>query len=208
MAAQMKCVIVSGAPESSIDYYHKYINNSYIICADSGYVKCNRLGITPDLIVGDFDSSDLPDCNCEIVRLDVRKDDTDTFHCVKLAISKGFDDIVILGGIGSRVDHTYSNILCVNYCKDNSIRCALVNDKNYITVESGTVRIKKSEFKYFSLFALFGKCEGVTIRGAEYSLNNFELYPFYQTTQSNEFKNDVVNIEIKKGKILLIQSND
>lgn len=208
MAAEIKCVIISGAPESSIDYYYKYINDSYIICADSGYVKCRALGIAPDLIIGDFDSSVVPDCKCDVIHLDVRKDDTDTFSCVKHAISKGFKNIIILGGIGSRVDHTYSNIMSVNYCFDNNIDCALVNDKNYITVKSGSVSIKKSDYSYFSLFALFEKCEGVTIKGAEYPLDNFTLYPFMQRTQSNEFKDDVVNIEIKKGKILLIQSND
>lgn len=208
MADKVKCVIISGAPESNLSYYSKYITDSYIICADSGYLKCQKLNIVPDLIVGDFDSSPSPELDCEIIRLNTRKDDTDTFHCIKLAVDRGYNDIVILGGIGDRFDHTYSNVLSLVYCYDKNVRCALVNAKNYITVESDKIILNKSDYQYFSLFALFEKCEGLSIKGAEYELDNVELEPFSQLTQSNAFKNNEVCITIKKGKIILILSND
>ena len=203
-----KCAIISGAPESDLSYYKKYLYDRYIICADSGYRKCNLLKITPGLIIGDFDSSPKPNVNCEIIELKVRKDDTDTFHCVKEAIDRGYNDIVILGGIGSRIDHTYSNILSVNFCFERNIKCALINEKNMITVVSGEAVIKKGEYEHFSLFALFEKCTGLSISGSQYDLDNVELDPFSQLTQSNAFKKDEVKIEIKSGKIILILSND
>ncbi len=208
MADKMKCVIVSGAPENDLEYMKKYFNNSYIICADSGYKKCEYLNIKPNLIIGDFDSSDKPKCDCEIISLNVRKDDTDTFHCVKTAIAKGYDEIVILGGIGSRIDHTYSNIISVNYCFDNHVKCTLVNKHNAISIISGDNVIKSDGFKYFSVFALFDKCSGLTINNAEYNLNNATVLPAEQYTQSNAFISDTVQINIKEGKILLILSND
>lgn len=208
MAEKMKCVIVSGAPEADVEYMKKYVDNSYIICADSGYKKCERLGVLPDLIIGDFDSAGKPDCSCEIIALKPRKDDTDTFFCVKTALEKGFDEIVILGGIGSRLDHTYSNILSVNYCFDKHVKCTLVNAYNVLSVISGENVIHKNGFKYFSVFALFGKCEGLTIDGAEYNLSDADVLPTEQFTQSNEFVSDSVKINVKEGKILLILSND
>ncbi len=208
MANKVKCVIISGAPENDLSYYFKYLTDSYIICADSGYLKCQSLNITPNLIVGDFDSAPAPVIDCEIITLNRRKDDTDTFHCIKLAAERGYNDIIILGGIGDRFDHTYSNLLSLVYCYDRNIKCALVNAKNYIIVESGEITLAKSEYKYFSLFALFEKCEGLSIKGAEYELDNVELEPFSQLTQSNAFKNETVCITIKKGKIILILSND
>lgn len=208
MADKVKCVIVSGAPENDLSYYSEYISNVYIICADSGYLKCKRLGVTPDVIIGDFDSSPFPDAACEIFKLNPRKDFTDTFHCVQLAEERGFKDITILGGIGSRLDHTYSNIMSVNYCFDHNIKCALVNKNNYITVLAGANTVESRSFKYFSLFALFEKCEGLRIKNAQYELDDVTIHPYEQYTQSNEFKAGPAEIFIKKGKILFILSND
>lgn len=208
MADKMKCVIISGAPETELEYMKKYLDNSYIICADSGYKKCISIDAVPDLIMGDFDSSSKPDIDCDITALNVRKDDTDTFSCVKKAIEKGFDEIIILGGIGSRIDHTYSNILSVNYCFDHNVKCKLVNRNNLIRVISGENIIKSEGFKYFSIFSLFGKCNGLTIEGAEYNLSDAVILPSEQYTQSNEFKSSAVKINVKEGKILLILSND
>ncbi|MCM1114753.1 MAG: thiamine diphosphokinase [Clostridium sp.] len=209
MAVEIKrCTVISGAPESDTAYYLRYVDDSYVICADSGYLKCKAQGIKPDLIIGDFDSSAVPDEGCELIKLSPRKDDSDTFHCIQVAVQRGYNDITILGGIGSRLDHTYSNILSVLYCFENHIKCSLVNANNYITIEEGAIELHRNEFKYFSLYALFEKCEGLSIAGAEYNLDNVDLLPSSQLNQSNEFKDDVVRIEIKKGKIILIRSND
>lgn len=209
MGTEIKgCAIISGAPEEDLSYYGKHLNNRFIICADSGYKKCITAGFKPDLIIGDFDSSDKPEIACELIELNPRKDYTDTFHCVMEAMARGYNDLIILGGIGSRIDHTYSNILSVVYCFDRNVRCALVNDKNMLTVVSGEVIIKKGEYKYFSLFALFEKCEGLSITGAEYDLNCVTIEPYEQLTQSNECKADEVKIIVKSGKIILIFSND
>lgn len=208
MADKVKCVIISGAPENDCSYYNEYINDAYIICADSGYTKCEQLSIKPDLIIGDFDSSVLPNTDTEIIKLNVHKDDTDTFHCVEVALQRGYKDITILGGIGSRVDHTYSNILTLVYCFERGIKCALINKNNFITVRQGAFTLTRGKYSFFSMFAVFEKCEGLSIKGAEYELDNVELLPVSQLNQSNAFRDDTVNIEIKRGKILLILSND
>lgn len=203
-----KCVIISGAPETDLSYYKKYLLGRYIICADSGYKKCLSLKIKPDLIIGDFDSSEKPEISCELIVLNPRKDYTDTSHCVMEAIGRGYNDIVILGAIGTRLDHTYSNILSVVYCFERKIKCCLINAFNRLSVESGETIIKKDRYKYFSFYPLFDKCEGVSINGAEYNLNNVDIMPSDNFTQSNEFKDEQVKISIKKGKIILILSND
>lgn len=203
-----KCAVISGAPEENLSYYKKHLDGRYIICADSGYKKCTALGRKPDLVIGDFDSSPVPAAECEMIELPVRKNDTDTFYCVKEAINRGYNDIVILGGIGSRVDHTYSNILSVVYCAERNIECRLINKKNELCVVSGEKSFRRGEYKYFSLFALFEKCEGLTIKGAQYDLSGAELEPSSQLAQSNAFKEDEVKITVEKGKIILIFSND
>ena len=67
-----KCTIISGAPDDDIDFLKENIDvQSFIICADSGYKNCLKAGFTPNLIIGDFDSSEKPDINCEIISLEV-----------------------------------------------------------------------------------------------------------------------------------------
>ncbi len=202
-----RCVIISGAPENDTAYYSEYINSDYIICADSGYVKCVESGINPDIIIGDFDSAAIPDIDCEIITLNPIKDDTDTLHCVKTAIERGYNDIIILGALGGRADHTYSNILVLNYCCDSGIKCSLIDSKNRLRVFNSSVKIKKDKYKYFSFFPLFEKCEGVSFYGAEYCVNNKDIYPYNMYTQSNSFIDDV-SITLKRGKFLLVESND
>ncbi|MGN0521612.1 MAG: thiamine diphosphokinase [Eubacterium sp.] len=203
-----KCVIISGAPENDIEYYNNVIGNSFIISADSGYQKCIQLKIKPNLIIGDFDSSSRPDTDIETIVLPVMKNDTDTFFCVKEAIKRGFNKIIIIGGIGSRIDHTYANILCLEYCLDKGIDCELVNKYNRALIVKNQITINNNYYKYFSLFALHNECEGLTIKGAVYNVDNISLNPNEQFTQSNMIKYHQAEISIKKGKILLIQSND
>lgn len=203
-----KCTIISGAPETDIEYYKSYLDNSYIISADSGYDKCKLLDVKPDLIIGDFDSSAVPNTDIETIVLPVMKNDTDTFYCVKEAVKRGFNKIIILGGIGSRIDHTYSNILCLDYCSSNNVDCFLINKNNCITIVTDKITISNDDYKYFSLFALNCICKGLNVTGAVYNLNNITLSPGEQYTQSNEVAEHYAKISINEGKILLIQSND
>lgn len=205
----MKFSIISGAPDQSSDFLKNNIDlNSFIIAADSGYIHSKNAGITPDLIVGDFDSSVMPQDSENILQLPKIKNDTDTFYCIKEAIKRGADEIEIFCAIGSRADHSYSNLLALNYCLDNNVKAKIIDSKNIISVHNKSFEIHKSEFKYFSLFAFIEDVEGLTITGAAYNLNNKTLLVSDPLGQSNEFKDDKVNIDFTKGKIMLILSND
>ena len=188
-----KCLIISGAPESEIEYYNDYVDGRFVISADSGYNKCTKLGIKPDLIIGDFDSSDVPDTAIKTIILPVRKDDTDTFFAVKYAIKQGFNDLVILGGIGSRFDHTYCNVLALNYCFERNVKAVLIN---------------KNKYNYFSFYAFLEDCIKLTTRGTQYDLTDYDLTVKCPLAQSNSFKNDNITVSYESGKLLLILSND
>lgn len=203
-----KCLIISGAPEKDIEYYKNYVDSRFIISADSGYEKCLKLNIKPDLIIGDFDSSEKPETDIDTIVLPVRKDDTDTFFAVKQAVNKGFDDIIILGGIGSRFDHTYCNILALNYCLDNNVKASLINKYNKIEVYANDFSFDKGEYSNFSFYSIFGDCIGLTTRGTQYDLTDYTLKSDCPLAQSNSFKADKVTVSFKSGKLLFIQCND
>ncbi len=207
---KMKCVIVSGAPCRSSEYLKKKIKHGdYVIAADSGYLSCRDAGISPNLIVGDFDSSEMPSGDFELITLPSEKDDSDTFYCVKVATERGFNDIEILNALGNRADHSYANILCIEYCRERGVKCTLSDEHNKIQIVNGSIEINNNEYKYFSVFAFMGKAYGVSVEGAYYSLHDYDLEPYEQLGLSNCFvNNSKVKISVKSGIILLIQSND
>lgn len=206
---KLKFTIISGAPNQNIFFLKQNIDKkSFVIAADYGYKTCSQAGIIPDLIIGDFDSSEFTEANCDIISFSPVKDDTDTLCCVKEAIKRGADEIEIFCGIGSRLDHTYANILCLEYCRKNNVKAFLINENNKALIIDKKLVIEKSEYKYFSLFAFLGDVSGLTIKGAAYELDNKSVSAGDSFGVSNEFKENTVEIELKKGLILLIFSND
>ena len=214
MADEMKkCTIVSGAPNDNIEFLKNHINrNSFIIAADSGYEKLLKAGIMPDAIVADFDSSEKPDINCEIITFPIEKAFSDTFNSIRYAKAKGFDDITVFFAIGNRFDHSYSNVLCLDYCRKNKINCTIVDDKNRISLITDK-KIFKKEYNFFSLFAFLEPCKGVKIKGAHYSekffnLESLDIGVSDQFAQSNHIEDDECEISLEQGTLLLIESND
>ncbi|MDE5604239.1 MAG: thiamine diphosphokinase [Eubacterium sp.] len=206
---KVKCMIVSGAPDDDYEFLKEKLNeNAYIIAADSGYLKCVQVGVVPNLIMGDFDSSPIPEIKTEIIRLPAEKDFTDTFYCLRKAIELGFEEIEILCAIGNRADHNYSNMLCLDYCLKNKVKCSIINRRNKLQLVDKEIVIDDCVYKYFSLFAFLGAVQGLSINGAYYELDCVDMMPYEQYAQSNCFKGVPVKISVQKGVILLIQSND
>lgn len=90
--------------------------DDFIIAADGGWLACRKTGITPDLLLGDFDSlSTQPDFP-NILRVPVEKDDTDTMLAVKTGLERGETEFHIYGGMGGRrTDHTIANFQALLY---------------------------------------------------------------------------------------------
>lgn len=208
-----KCSIICGAPNVNIEFIKNNIDkNSYIIAADSGYLKLIKIGIMPNLIMGDFDSSPKPDLDCDIISLPVEKDYSDTFYCVRYAVELGFNYIDIYAAIGNRFDHTYSNVLCLNYCLENNVYANILDDKNRISLIKDKITFKKN-YDYFSIFAYLHDCKGVKIKGAYYTAGFYDKQELDIRVQDNFAQSNFVcdnecEISLREGILLLIESND
>ena len=177
-----------------------------IICADKGIENAKKAGIKPTICVGDFDSTKAE--GAEIVRFPAEKDVTDTEIAVDFAIEKGAKEILILGGTGGRADHTFANFLLLARYREKGVDIKLFDGQNLCFVINKSTAVEKSDFKYLSLFALFENCEGLTLKGTKYTLENYCLEPASSLGVSNEIVNDKAEIEFKKGKLLIILSKD
>lgn len=190
-----------------------------IIAADSGYNNARRLGITPDLLIGDLDSIDRSQLERgELDRLEklivpTIKDDTDTQLAVDTAIERGADKIFIVGGLGGRLDHTLSTVFLLEYIKDKGLDALLTDGRNRVRLMKShgavsTLSIERSGYKYISLVALSDICEEVCISGVFYPLENARLERKYSYAVSNEITSARAEISLKSGTMLVIESRD
>lgn len=208
-----KCTIISGAPNENIAFLSDNVDrDSFIICADSGYVRLTKAGIKPNLIIGDFDSSKKPDFDTDIITLPCEKAYCDTFECVQYAVENGYNDIEIFFALGSRFDHSFANVLSLKYCLDKGVTCTIIDDHNRLSLISNSHTFS-SDYSNFSLFALFGDCLGVTISGAYYNqsfydLDKMDIHQGDQFAVSNYIVDDECTINIESGILLLVESND
>ncbi len=204
----MRCVIISGSPDTDAEFIKKTVKTEdYIICADRGYCFAKEANIKPDLIIGDFDScSDKIPNDGEVIRLFPEKDDSDTAHCVEVALNRKFDDIVILGAVGGRTDHTLANLSILLYIANRGANGVLLSESEKIVLlQKGKYSFSNLDGKTFSLFP-FG-CEKICVSysGVKYMLNHqFIISETSSLGLSNVFTSDNSEIYIHEGNALLI----
>lgn len=205
---KLKRVIIFGGNLDQInpEICFEINENDFVVCADAGYKFAIKNNIIPDLIVGDFDSSEYPqNINTEIVKLPTHKDDTDLHYAVNLALERGFNDFLLTGVTGGRLDQTFATVATLNYLSEMNVNCKVSDlDSDMMIVSSNMVFKKPKLESYFSVFSITEKARGVTIKGAEYILNNAELTNIFPIGVSNEFKIDNIEVFVKEGKLLVI----
>ena len=198
------CWIFAGAPDDDLTAVPP--EDAYIIAADGGYLAVKRMGLTPDAVLGDFDSlTEKPDCR-EIITAPAEKDDTDTMLAVKTALDRGYTDITIAGSIGGRLDHTYANIQTLSYILKNGGFGRLVGSRDTVELlEAGEYSYERKDGMYLSLFS-YGESAVVTTRGTKYDLTQYRLDNVFPLGVSNEITGDKCRISVYEGQILVIFS--
>lgn len=202
-----RCVIIGAAPINNYSRIKKYLRkDDYIIVCDGGLKHLKELDITPNLIIGDFDSHEKPVTETETITLPRAKDDTDSFYAAKEALKRGFKDFMLAGLIGARLDHSLVNVSVLLYLHDNNAHAFIADDYSEMEI-AGSEPVKISdEYKYFSLITLNGKADGVTVTNAKFPLNSGTITPSYQYATSNEvIPGTTAEVSVKKGKLLLIK---
>lgn len=202
-----RCVIIGGADISRYERVRTYLReDDFYICCDSGLRHRAGLGIVPDLIVGDFDSHDDPHLNIETITLPCEKDDTDTVFAVKEALARGFQDFLLLGVIGGRLDHTLGNVSILMMLDSQGKRAVALDDFSEIQVVSAEPVQISGQYAYFSLLNITGVAKGITIKGAKYPLKDAEITCEYQYGVSNEvLPGMTAEVSVKTGRLLLLK---
>ena len=181
------------------------------IAADQGYHTAKALGERIDLLLGDFDSiGSVPrDEGVEIRQVPAEKDYTDTQLAVEIALERGAEDIVIIGGLSGRLDHTLSTLAILEDLNTRRVYCTVTDGQNRARyVKSTSTLIARSPYKYLSLIAADEVVKGVDIEGCKYPLKKATLRRSHQFAVSNEITGNVAFISVKKGGVFIIESRD
>ena len=181
------------------------------IAADAGYRTAKSLGEGIDLLLGDFDSlgEDSIPKDVECLRVPAEKDFTDTQLAAETAIKRGATELVIIGGLSGRLDHTMSNLALLEDCFRHGIHAVMTDGRNRARyLESTSTLIARSGFRYLSILAADKVVKGVSVEGCRYPLKNATLKREYQYAVSNEITGNCALISVKKGGIFLIESID
>ena len=181
------------------------------IAADQGYHTAKALGERIDLLLGDFDSiGSVPgDEGMEIQRVPAEKDYTDTQLAVEIAIDRGAEEIIIIGGLSGRLDHTLSTLAILEDLNARGVYCTITDGQNRVRyMKSTSTLIARSPYKYLSLIAADEVVKGVDIEGCKYPLKKATLRRSHQFAVSNEITGNVAFISVKKGGVFIIESRD
>ena len=210
----MKTVIICSGEIYNYDFCHDIIKSAdKIICADGGTRHAINMKLTPDLIIGDMDSSEAQYLDyfkkkgIEIIRFPKVKDKTDTHICIEFALEFS-REVILLGATGSRIDHTIANISLLKLGIENNISLSIIDNKNHIRMIKDSIILSGKKDDIFSLIPFAEKVEGLCTKGAHYELQNASMELGETYGVSNYFENNSVEISIKKGYLLVIKSED
>lgn len=202
-----RCVIVGGADIENYQTVKAHLReDDFIVCCDSGLKHRAGLGIMPDLIVGDFDSHPNPELDTETIVLPCEKDDTDTVYAVKETLKRGFEDFLLIGVIGGRLDHSLGNLSILLMLDSLGKRGTILDDHSVMEIVSGKPAYIDDAFSYFSLLNISGTARGITIEHAKYPLDDGEITCEYQYGISNEvLPGFTATVLVREGRLLLIK---
>lgn len=206
-----KCMIVGASPDAVPETLAEYASECDVICADGGQQLAFRAGLRPVVIAGDFDSSAYPEnIGCEIIKLPVHKDDTDTMYCIREALKRGYDEYILAGMTGGRPDHTYANYCSLLHLVRHGKKAMIVDESGETYILSSSDLSTSSMFtgnRKGSCFSIFPfACESccVTLSGMEYELDHGLLTCDFPLGVSNTVISPSSSVTVHDGTAIII----
>ena len=177
---------------------------SFVIAADGGLRHTEKLGLTPDAVLGDFDS--LGFCPEGANVFPVEKDDTDAMLAVRLGLERGCGEFLLYGSLdGPRLDHTVANFQTLQFLADHGAAGYLIGNTTMVTVvKNGKITFPAGLSGTISVFCMGPDAVGVTEKGLFYGLENGTLSSGFPLGVSNHFTGEAAEISVKNGSLLVL----
>jgi len=196
--------IIIGPQNYDIESLYVKDDNEFVIGVDQGCTIAYNANIDIDLALGDFDSIDKESLNPiklqdNVVTYPVRKNYTDSYIAIQEALKMNPSEIIIYGGIGGRLDHTFANIKLMQL---GSI--TMINNQTKVYMLDPGKYVIENNYDYVSFFAL-EDISGLTLTGFSYDLDNYQLTEEDPLCISNQGSGEV---SFNEGLLLVIHSKE
>ena len=179
-------------------------SEDFIIAADGGLQHTEHLQITPNEILGDFDSLGYAPTGANV--FPVEKDDTDSMLAVRRGLELGYRDFLLYGSLdGPRLDHTVANFQTLQFLADHGafgILCGITTMA--AVIKNRTLAFPAGCSGTVSVFCLGSDATGVALKGLYYPLENGTLTAGFPLGVSNHFTGESAEISVETGSLLVI----
>lgn len=212
MSKNKAVVALNGELKGDREEFKKLIGEKdrFFIAADGGALFLESIGFLPDVIIGDFDSlteaqyQRYEKLGAKIIKYPVEKDETDGELALQYCQERGFNNIIIIGFAGGRLDQQLANIFLLEYAFRNGIT-AFFKEPG---LEMGIIDREKVFFQKIgsglSLIPLDEMVTGVTVTGCKYLLESGSLLRYRTRGISNIIEREKAVITVEKGLLLYI----
>lgn len=205
MAKDNRICYVVGAMSLSLSLRPYPAPGDYVIAADRGFDSLMAYGVTPDLVVGDFDSLGYAPQHPNVVQLPKMKDDTDMVYALRKGLELGYRRFVLLGGVGGRLEHTLANLQALDWLTTQGAQGFLAGEKTVATaLRGGTIRFPATMSGYLSGFCNSGEARGITLTGLKFPLEDAAISGSFPVGVSNEFLGEEASVTVKEGSVILL----
>ena len=162
-------------------------NEDCLIAADGGVKHVLKLGLVPQVVIGDFDSTPKNifkkigrtrrSAPTKIIKYPRKKDKTDFELAIDFVLERKFQAIIIFGIFGDRIDHFLANIflLAKIQTENKSIKVKIIEGKKEIYILNKEIIINGQIGDEVSIIPVSEKLYGIITDGLEYRLNNETL---------------------------------
>lgn len=209
---QQIAIVAGGSVEYAMK---KRIRKSeYVIGVDRGAYWLLENHVTPDMVIGDFDSvsqrqrAAIEQAVINTIKYPKEKDATDLELAIDAAISMEPKRIELFGVIGTRMDHTWAGIQLLQTIKSHNILGCIVDNFNEISLLSGFSSLHKSQtYSYVSFFPIDSRAT-ITLTGFRYNVSRRVFVSGSSLGVSNEIISSPAKVVVHDGTLLMIRSRD
>ncbi len=209
-------VVITGAAPLDARAVAAIPADAVIVAADGGLDHALSAGIEPTVVIGDLDSItadglDWARRHAEVIRHSPDKDLTDTELAVQHALGLHPTRIVLIAGGGDRLDHTIAAIGSLGDPRLTAAeRLECIWGGQHLHLLHGPARqtLDLAVGSTISLLALHGRCQGVSVTGTRWELEETDLEPLSGIGVSNEVTASPIRIEVRSGVLCVFVNTE